>query len=174
MKYYSNRQNWDDHPPSRSYVKAAKGFSRDSRPCNQEITELNNKFDKFSSEAIRLFESITVEFNIFKEKQQLIEAQSNLLITKVQCLESERHSALKDAKNFIKTHNITEQSLAEYKEEEGNTLRVALENSYHDNLLKETQTLNAALVQQQEMAGKIDQLFTYMKDIFIGSSKPES
>ena len=49
-----------------------------------------------------------------------------------------------------------------------------MENSYHNNLFKEMQMLNAGLVQQQEMAGKIDQLFNYMKDIFSRSKQPES
>src|ERR1044071_436620 len=110
-RYYGGGQNWDDHPPPRSYADAAKGSSRDSRPRDQEITELNKKFDKFSSEAIRLFESITVEFNIFKEKQKLIEAQSNLLMTKVQRIESEKHEKLEEAEEYIKTHDVDETSI---------------------------------------------------------------
>ena len=115
-----------------------------------------------------------MEFNIFKEKQKLIEAQSNLLMIKVQRIESEKHHTLDDAKEYIKTHDINENSIKDFNEEEGNAIRVALEDSYHDELLKETKMLNAALSQQQETAGKIDQLFNYMKEIFAGSKQPES
>jgi hypothetical protein len=95
-------------------------------------------------------------------------------MTKVQRIESERHSTLENAMEYIKTHDVNENSIQDFSIEEGNALRVAPENSYHDNLLKEMQTLNTALVQQQETAGKIDQLFNYMKDIFLGSKEPES
>ena len=49
-----------------------------------------------------------------------------------------------------------------------------MENSYHNDLFKEIQTLNAGLLQQQEKAGKLDDLFNYMKDIFIRPKQTES
>jgi hypothetical protein len=125
-------------------------------------------------EAICLFECITVEFNIFKEKQKLIEAQDNLLMTKVQRIESEKHKTLKDTEEYIKTYDVDETFINDFKEDERNTIRVAMENSYHSSLFKEMQTLNVGLVQQQEMVGKIDQLFNYMKDIFTKPKQAKS
>ena len=95
-------------------------------------------------------------------------------MTKVQRIESEKHEKLEEAEEYIKTHDVDETSINDFKDEERNAVRVAMENSYHNELFKEMQTLNAGLAQQQESAGKIDQLFSYMKDIFLGSKQPES
>ena len=123
-------------------------------------------------EVIHILECITAEFNIYREKQKILEIQGNLLLIKIQRIEADRHGKTLDkVTDFVKHNEVNEEVLSSYSTKEESALCVALKNIHHNKLIKETQNLNLALARQQDSAGKIMTLLDYIKDIFVNYKK---